>query len=64
MKKTGIWPVFSLSRFVLRTARMSSMLAPVVPMKLAISAPTARNAALVAGRAWRSPVRAIPPLMT
>ena len=40
------------------------MLAPVVPMKLAISAPTARNVTLVAGLAARSPVSVIPPLIT
>jgi hypothetical protein len=31
------------------------MLAPVVPMKLAIPAPTARKAVFVDGRATRSP---------
>jgi hypothetical protein len=40
------------------------MLAPVVPTKLAIAAPTARKAVFVAGRATRSPLRLMPPLIT
>ena len=40
------------------------MLAPVVPTKLAISAPKARNPVLVTGCATRSPFSEIPPLIT
>ncbi len=40
------------------------MLAPVVPMKLAMQAPTARNPVLVIGWAERSPRSEMPPLIT
>jgi hypothetical protein len=51
------------SLFVWRSARMSSMLAPVVPMKLARTAPARRKEVLTRGVARRSPRRTIPPEM-
>ena len=49
MKKTTVWVTCLRWEFVWSRGRMSSMLAPVVPMKLAMAAPTARNAVFVAG---------------
>jgi hypothetical protein len=43
---------------------MSSIAAPVVPMKLAASAPIPRNAVLTLGVATRSPSIRTPPVMT
>jgi hypothetical protein len=64
MKKTTVWTLYRRCALVWRIGLISTMLAPVVPMKLAIIAPTARNAVLVSGRAARSPRRETPPLMT
>ena len=64
MKKITVCTTWRRSEFVCSSGRISSMLAPVVPTKLAVAAPTARKTALVAGRAARSPRRLMPPLIT
>ena len=49
MKKTIVWATCFRSRLVSSSGRISSMAAPVVPIKLASTAPTARKAVLVRG---------------
>ena len=63
MKKTTVWATRRLSRLVSSSGRISSMAAPVVPTRLASTAPTARKMALVRGRAGRSPAMRMPPLI-
>jgi hypothetical protein len=63
MKNTGMWYVYFLSLFVFNNGRMSSMLAPVVPIRLHITAPRNRNEVFTAGVARRSPVSRMPPEM-
>jgi hypothetical protein len=64
MKKTTVWTRYLRSRLVSSSGRMSSMLAPVVPMKLAIRVPTRMKLAFTVGVALRSPVIEIPPEIT
>jgi hypothetical protein len=64
MKNTTVCTTCLRSLFVWSSGRMSSMLAPVVPMKLAIRAPNARIPVFVRGCAARFPFRLIPPLIT
>ena len=63
MKKIGMCSVRRRSELVWRRGRMRSMLAPVVPMKLARTAPMNRNMVLTSGVALRSPLRTMPPEM-
>src|SRR5699024_7267750 len=58
---TTVWARWRRCALVARMGRISSIAAPVVPMKLASSPPTARKAVLVRGVAARSPRRTIPP---
>ena len=63
MKKTTVcWTCFR-SRLVSSSGRINSIAAPVVPMKLASTAPAARNAQFVNGWAGRSPSMRMPPLI-
>jgi hypothetical protein len=64
MKKSGRCAVFFLSEFVLKKGRIRIMLAPVVPMRFARTAPKVRKREFTLGVARRSPDRAIPPEMT
>ena len=64
MKNTTVCTRYFRSRLVSSNGRMSSMLAPVVPMKLAMSVPTRMKPALTVGVALRSPVIEMPPEIT
>ena len=64
MKKTTVWVTRARSRFVCRRARITSIEAPVVPMKEARTAPVPRNVLFTAGVASRSPRSRIPPAIT
>ncbi len=63
MKKTTVCLTCFRSRLVSSSGRINSIAAPVVPMKLAKTAPAARNAQLTKGWAGRSPSIRMPPLM-
>ena len=62
--KTTVCALWRRSAFVFSSGRISSIAAPVVPMKLASSPPTARNSVFVRGVAAMSPRRKIPPETT
>jgi hypothetical protein len=64
MKKITVCRTCRRSLLVARSGRISSMAAPVVPIRLAGTPPTARNAVFVPGCAGRSPRSRIPPRMT
>jgi hypothetical protein len=53
--KTTVWTRWARSRLVLSSGRMSSIAAPVVPMKDAMTPPMARKIVLLRGVARRSP---------
>ena len=57
MKKTAVCWACVRSELALSSGRMSTMEAPMVPMKLARTAPVAKKARLVRGVATRLPVR-------
>src|SRR5262245_11106597 len=65
MKKIGTCITCLRSGQLVRSSgRTSSMLAPVVPIRFASNAPTARKAVLTSGVARRSPRNTIPPEVT
>jgi hypothetical protein len=59
-----MWAISRLSRFVLRTGLIKSILAPVVPNILAIIPPKTRKRVLFRGVASISPLKNIPPEIT
>ena len=63
MKKTVIWAVFFLWEFVCNSGRINSILAPVVPIMLARTAPVNKNKVLLRGVAFKSPLKLIPPVV-
>ena len=63
MKKTTVWAMCRRWRLTSSSGWIRSMAAPVVPIRLARMAPTARKRALVRGWAGRSPAMRMPPLM-
>ena len=64
MKKTTVCRTCSRSRLVWSKGRIRTIEAPVVPIRLAANAPTARTPVLTAGRARRSPLSWSPPEIT
>ena len=63
MKKMTVCLTCFRSRLVSNSGRINSIAAPVVPMKLARTAPAARNAQFTKGWAGRSPSIRMPPLI-
>ena len=63
MKNTTTWALFCRGAFALSSGRMSSTLAPVVPMKLAMTAPSAMTIVLTIGVPASEPCTYMPPLM-
>jgi len=63
MKKITVCFTCLRSLLICSSGRMSTMEAPVVPMKLARRAPSSRMRALVPVCAGTSPVSRMPPLM-
>ena len=61
MKKTTTCVVRARCALARSSGRMSSAEAPVVPMRLASSAPTARKAVLTSGVPASAPRRQMPP---
>ena len=64
MKKTTVWTLCLRLALVCSRGLIRSMLAPVVPMKLAMAVPISRMVVFVSGVPLRSPLTLIPPLMT
>ncbi len=63
MKKTTVWATRCRSRLAFSSGRISSIAAPVVPTKLAISPPRAMIAVFVVGVPRSPPRTAMPPEM-
>jgi hypothetical protein len=61
MKKTKVWVLRRRKAFARSTGRISTIEAPVVPMRLAASVPTASSAVLVAGVPTSRPRSSTPP---
>lgn len=61
IKKMGKCLVRCLSELVCKSGRMSNILAPVVPIKLARMAPIPRKRVLMVGVAFKSPDKWMPP---